>query len=454
MITLLCSLLVVCQFTTLAQTQQYGWSVIAQPRPGYQMYAVEFKDSLHGWCEAGGQIFRTTDGGTTWNASSQPSFPNGINNISFSDTLHGWASGTFSGSEVFIWKSNDGGLTWSQKFFKDNYQLYGTAARGAQGNITVGLFHQIGIRDTGKIFSTTDGGQAWTEGTLGDTITALGNISFIDSLHGWMDGYYIDTSDNSQHPGFFRTINGGISWQLVKQVVYYFSFVDTSNGFAYTGYDNNGLFIGRTRDGGLTWQPMYLPYASVYTEDQFSPSVVSFVDTLNGWMFGDTFYQGGTAEMIIHTSDGGLTWTRESIGIAYSFADAVMLDNHHGWGVTLHGEVVGYGLITGVSDRLPDLPTGYLLRQNYPNPFNNSTIIEYEITEESDVHIAVYDMLGKLITILVNKVQPAGTYRSEFDATGLSSGIYYYRIEARQISTSRNGQATFYRNTKQLILIK
>ncbi|MBI1807188.1 MAG: hypothetical protein HYR76_09080, partial [Ignavibacteria bacterium] len=49
-----------------AYSQQYGWKVIATPRPGYQMHAVEFKDSLHGWCEAGGLIYWTTDGGYTW----------------------------------------------------------------------------------------------------------------------------------------------------------------------------------------------------------------------------------------------------------------------------------------------------------------------------------------------------------------------------------------------------
>jgi photosystem II stability/assembly factor-like uncharacterized protein len=442
--------LVVYQFT--ARAQQYGWTVLATPNPGYQMHAVEFKDTLHGWCEAGGLIYRTTDGGHTWTAPVTQSF--GVGAISMYDTLNGWAVG-YHGPiprESAILHTTDGGKNWMDQIYIQDREYYDVSALSKQRAIVTGSTSNFG-RDTGAIVLTTNGGSLWTENTHADTIDSFGKIEFIDSLHGWMEGTYINTQDGSGHPGFFRTTKGENSFDLVKQYTNSFSFVDTSNGFAYTGYDNNGLFVSRTRDGGITWQPMYLPYISVYT-DEFTPQVVSFVDTLNGWMFCETTYHGALSVIIIQTTDGGVTWTKESVGLASSFGDAQMIDLHHGWAATLDGQVLGYGLLTGVVDHPTGLPTGFVLKQNYPNPFNNSTLIEYEVPRQSDIHITIYDGIGKLISTLIDEIQSVGTYRVEFDATGLSSGIYYYRIEARQISTSRDRQATFYRNTKPFILIK
>jgi hypothetical protein len=72
----------------------------------------------------------------------------------------------------------------------------------------------------------------------------------------------------------------------------------------------------------------------------------------------------------------------------------------------------------------------YKLNQNYPNPFNPSTVIEYQLPENDNVIIKVYDVLGKEITTLVNEYQNAGRHKITFDASELSSGIYFYRMKA------------------------
>ncbi|MBI3766262.1 MAG: hypothetical protein HY277_07155 [Ignavibacteriales bacterium] len=135
-------LLIFLACTTL-HAQQYGWRVIATPRPGYQMKAVEFKDSLHGWCSAGDQLYRTEDGGHTWYPGSQPSLPNGFFDLSFSDTVHGWAVGTFFGDDALIWRTTDGGRTWSEKLHKNGRRYNSTVARGTDGNITTGSTYGI-----------------------------------------------------------------------------------------------------------------------------------------------------------------------------------------------------------------------------------------------------------------------------------------------------------------------
>jgi agmatine deiminase len=82
-------------------------------------------------------------------------------------------------------------------------------------------------------------------------------------------------------------------------------------------------------------------------------------------------------------------------------------------------------------------PNEYELSQNYPNPFNPATIISYQLPVTSEVKLTVYDLLGKEIATLVNEVKSAGNYEVEFNAQNLSSGIYFYSIQAGMFSQSR-----------------
>lgn len=87
----------------------------------------------------------------------------------------------------------------------------------------------------------------------------------------------------------------------------------------------------------------------------------------------------------------------------------------------------GYSSIVSIEIQTP---TQYRLNQNYPNPFNPSTVITYSIPISSNVVVKVYDMLGKLITTLLNEYQEAGNYQVSFNAGELSNGIYYYKIQS------------------------
>jgi len=80
---------------------------------------------------------------------------------------------------------------------------------------------------------------------------------------------------------------------------------------------------------------------------------------------------------------------------------------------------------------------GFELFQNYPNPFNSSTIIHFTIPEESDVELKVYDMLGREIATLVHSALSGGTHSVAFDADGLSTGYYLYKISAGNFTMSK-----------------
>jgi len=79
----------------------------------------------------------------------------------------------------------------------------------------------------------------------------------------------------------------------------------------------------------------------------------------------------------------------------------------------------------------------YFLHQNHPNPFNPTTTIKYQIPELSFVTLKVYDVLGSEVATLVNEEKPVGSYEVEFNRTNLSSGIYYYRLQAASFIESK-----------------
>jgi len=94
-------------------------------------------------------------------------------------------------------------------------------------------------------------------------------------------------------------------------------------------------------------------------------------------------------------------------------------------------------------EQIEEIATDYRLEQNYPNPFNPSTIIRYSIPIQSKVKLTIYNTIGENITEIFDRTQNAGSYEVEFDGSELSSGIYFYRL-----------QAGSYVKTKKMILLR
>ena len=100
---------------------------------------------------------------------------------------------------------------------------------------------------------------------------------------------------------------------------------------------------------------------------------------------------------------------------------------------------IGYATsphVVGVEEEA-SLPSEYTLFQNYPNPFNPSTKINYSIPNQSYVTLKVFDVLGREVSLLVNKEQSVGNYEVEFNASNLTSGVYFYRIQAGDYAVTK-----------------
>ena len=111
---------------------------------------------------------------------------------------------------------------------------------------------------------------------------------------------------------------------------------------------------------------------------------------------------------------------------------------------------------TGESLRVP---TAYALAQNFPNPFNPSTTISYSLPKAANVSLSVFNALGQEVAVLVNERKEAGFYQATWNASNVPSGVYFYRLQARQTDGGQAGDASAssaqgFVETKKAILLK
>ena len=196
-------------------------------------------------------------------------------------------------------------------------------------------------------------------------------------------------------------------------------------------------------DGDLQWYrvmnglnaksglPYVNPITSQPTKFALSGDPVTgtgWIDGTSGLLPGDrrfcsvvgpfTMAPGDTQELVVAQLAGIGSDRISSITYLQFYADLVNAAFRH--------EATG-------SVSIPDenhLPSGFSLEQNYPNPFNPSTTIKYELPTSAEVQVSVYDMLGREVSVLVNERKDAGVHEVKFEASGLSSGVYFCRLTA------------------------
>jgi CubicO group peptidase (beta-lactamase class C family) len=134
------------------------------------------------------------------------------------------------------------------------------------------------------------------------------------------------------------------------------------------------------------------------------------------------FFSGSDSIGVIMLTNGpyGLDW-KAGVRFLMSVADTLAVDT----------------LASAVDGAVAEMPGQYQLLQNYPNPFNPTTVLRYEVPVAGDVRLAVFDMLGREVAVLVNERKTPGSYSVIFDASGLSSGVYFCRLRGYDVVQSR-----------------
>ena len=106
---------------------------------------------------------------------------------------------------------------------------------------------------------------------------------------------------------------------------------------------------------------------------------------------------------------------------------------------------------TGVTSNGNNSPSVFKLSQNYPNPFNPTTTISFTVPQPSEITLKVYNLLGSEIQTLAQGIYSAGAYEKSWNASNISTGIYFYQLQAHKLSADKS---EIYTETKRLILIK
>ncbi|MBM4177096.1 MAG: T9SS type A sorting domain-containing protein [Ignavibacteria bacterium] len=191
----------------------------------------------------------------------------------------------------------------------------------------------------------------------------------------------------------------------------------------YMGLVNDGFY---TRYTTVMFDSLY-KYFKVNPQKGDTWGQTTFFDTLYSTITDTlplSWFNKNILIYVIHRLHKGRElWTKE-FGMLHGLFEGSEIQL---LGCVIDGVV--YGDTSTVSvDEEEQLPTEFVLYQNYPNPFNPITIISWQLVIASNVQIKIYDLLGREIKTLVNQYSNPGEYKVTFNAEGLPSGIYFYRI--------------------------
>ena len=140
------------------------------------------------------------------------------------------------------------------------------------------------------------------------------------------------------------------------------------------------------------------------------------------WSYGQTY------------PNYAVQWLVYGVGLASTYSLLYNVDESV-TGYKING--VSFGTLAEIGWARNILPSGYSLEQNYPNPFNPSTTIRYGLPRKSVVQLTVFNTLGQRVATLVQEEQEAGYHEVKFEASGLSSGVYFYRLTAGNFVQTR-----------------
>ena len=399
-------------------------------------------------------IYKSTNKGSTWIRCGMAGLPFGL---SFIKGLEGSGNNIVAGTDEGIYYSSDGGDTWNPTNIPNN-TIYSLASSGN--------YVYAAVPSGAGVYRSVDNGVNWTV-SLQSTVDYV-EVAAVDN-YAYTGAFFGGARYSSSYGSSWFVCNGFPSGASV------FALGATSDGMVLAGTDLSPNWIYVSNDYGNFFTP--------YSEGLFENASVEAFAVNETFMLAGTDYNGVwrrylpgvpveltsfTAttdennisliwETSTETNNSGFEIERarlrssnydetswERIGFveghgttteetSYSFIDENLKAGNYQYrlkqidydGSFEFSNIVEVEILT---------PIQFLLEQNYPNPFNPSTTIEYSIPESGNVKLQVYNSLGEELVTLVNDYKEAGNYKINFNASDLSSGIYYYRLASNSFN--------------------
>lgn len=348
---------------------------------------------------AGGYLWISTDNGTTWIQAK-----NGMKDSVVNALVVGPGGIVYAGTSGNdgMYRSADSGAHWS-KIIADS-----TSDRAQVSAICIDAGGQLLVVSGGGISVSTDNGGHWQTTSIGRR-----GMTSIASSSGWL--LFAGTGN-----GFYRSTDHGESWENKSNGLQDSSVLSVAvdeNDYVLAGTDGGGLY--GSLDYGENWTRIDKGFINSYIRTIAVNSI--------GVVFAGT--EGGG---VYRSADEGDSWTPVNSGItnlnieSFAFSPAgIIFVGTSGGGVCRSAQPT-----TPVRMPREELPKEAHLKQNYPNPFNPSTVIRYRLPDRRPVSLKVYNILGGEIATLVNGIQGPGEKSVVWNAAGLPSGIYFYKLVA------------------------
>lgn len=433
-------------------------------------------------------IYRSTNNGVSWTAINSPNY-NGFYPMAISSKNEIVVG---AGSRLF--RSSNNGQNWTEI----------TIANAQTGSIAFNELGHLFVGNLLGIYRSTNNGDNWTQINNGINVgsfIAVNDFSFnsLGTIYVGLGGGFSGTTSK----GVFYSTNNGDNWfelndGLINNTVRSLT-VDQDN-FLYAGNTEGQVYKSTNPSTANTLSKTLTALNISVSNIQSAISTITFTppDKQNVNYSQQTISSVQIRlNEVLHTRTGDLTFTIEHLGIIQTvifevgvdgqdFISTILGDDNTipiangtapftgyyiptnslsvfngfspfgDWTLTITDGYAGNdGILNSWSlnislDGATDIEkenelilNNLSLSQNYPNPFNPSTSIQYAVSSRQFVTLKVFDLLGREVVTLVNEEKPAGVYEVTFDATGLSSGVYLYKLIAGN-----------YSETKKMILIR
>ncbi len=391
----------------------------------------------------------------TWQRTSLPS-NSWIYDIAVSPN-----SSLLVGTSSGIYRSSDNGSNWEELTVSSSDTIIHNIVIHSNGSIFIISADPFPLFDV-RLFRSSDNGTSWTQLTNGLVQMTQAKIAFDSS-----GSIVLALSpQNLANHRFYRSSNNGDSWDQTSSVLTsnINSLAINSSNVLFAGTGSAGIFA--STDLGDTWTPMNKGltnltiseiaisrtgqiFTSTYPDSIYK---LNNNDTLwtkvnNGFAYDIEFDQMdniymGTEKGVLLSTNNGQNWT--SLGLD-SFHVSCLKFTSTGYLIAGTDSVLFKSVqqITSMREVSNLVPNATALHQNYPNPFNPTTSILFTLLTKSFVSLKVYDLIGREVATIVSDELSAGEHSRRWNAEGLPSGVYFYKLQVGSFS-----------ETKKLILLR
>lgn len=309
--------------------------------------------------------------------------------------------------------------------------------------------------DFSTLYRSTDLGENWDNLVTGlPTGFSIGNILTSDSK------IYLSGTNGSDHQ-LLVSNDQGSTWDVKNSGTGYIAllsgtteklliaagsevFESTDEGDTWTAYQNNGIpensnfsQIIPIGDRAVVWAGDFNESKMYYTDDMganwIEAQEAEAIGQVEQFLYVDDVLLAASRNGIYNSFNDGETWNDYYEGYGQRNATGLIASGKYLLAATRtdaswfrpQSQLTSVREITNINH-----PTNFELNQNYPNPFNPVTKISFNLQQAGHVQLDVYSVTGEKVVTLVNQSLSAGTYEAEFDASQLSSGVYFYKLEA------------------------